>query len=124
MKIHRELNTTMSTAENLASLNFDPETLREKYRVERDKRVRVDGNDQYIEVDGDFSHYVDDPYVEPGFTRDPIFEEVEDRKDLAIWILLKMAENGDVTPVTDFFRQICGVKDKFRFEECIAFAGR
>ena len=67
----------MSTAENLASLNFDPETLREKYRVERDKRVRVDGNDQYIEVDGDFSHYVDDPYVEPGFTRDPIFEEVE-----------------------------------------------
>ncbi|MEK9890733.1 MAG: NAD(P)/FAD-dependent oxidoreductase, partial [Gammaproteobacteria bacterium] len=42
-----------------------------------DKRVRADGNDQYIEVTGDFSHYVDDPYVEPGFVRDPVLEEVE-----------------------------------------------
>ena len=51
--------------------------MREKYREERDKRVRADGNDQYIEVTGDFSHYVDDPYVEPGFVRDPVLEEVE-----------------------------------------------
>ena len=39
--------------------------------------MRADGNDQYIEVTGDFSHYVDDPYVEPGFVRDPLLEEVE-----------------------------------------------
>ena len=39
--------------------------------------MRADGNDQYIEVTGDFSHYVDDPYVEPGFVRDPVLEEVE-----------------------------------------------
>ncbi len=59
------------------SYDFDPDALREKYRVERDKRIRADGNDQYVEVIGDFSHYVDDPYVAPGFEREPIEEEVE-----------------------------------------------
>ena len=44
-------------------LDFDPKTLRDKYRAERDKRLRVDGNDQYVEVAGDFAHYVDDPYT-------------------------------------------------------------
>ena len=57
--------------------NIDPDALREKFRTERDKRIRADGNDQYVEVVGDFSHYVDDPYVTPGFERDPIEEEVE-----------------------------------------------
>ena len=52
-------------------LGFDPTALRDKYRLERDKRIRPDGNDQYIEVTGDFSHYVDDPYVTPGFSREP-----------------------------------------------------
>ena len=33
-------------------LNFDPDALREKYRRERDKRVRTDGNAQYVEVTG------------------------------------------------------------------------
>jgi cyclohexanone monooxygenase len=59
------------------TLDFDPDALREKYRVERDKRVRPDGNDQYIEVKGDFRHYVDDPYVEPGFTRASLNEDVD-----------------------------------------------
>ena len=36
------------------SLGFNPDELRQKYRLERDKRVRVDGNDQYLEVKGDF----------------------------------------------------------------------
>ena len=67
----------MSVAESQDHYDFDPDALREKYREERDKRVRADGNDQYIEVTGDFSHYVDDPYVEPGFVRDPVLEEVE-----------------------------------------------
>ena len=67
----------MSVAESQVQYDFDPDALREKYREERDKRVRADGNDQYIEVTGDFSHYVDDPYVEPGFVRDPVLEEVE-----------------------------------------------
>src|SRR5215469_10233509 len=71
----------MSDAANVPSANggteglgFDPDALRAKYREERDKRIRVDGNEQYIEVKGDFSRYVDDPYVEPGFTREPLIE--------------------------------------------------
>ncbi len=58
-------------------LGFDPDALREKYRIERDRRLRADGSNQYQEVKGDFSHYIDDPYVEPGFTRAPLEDEVE-----------------------------------------------
>jgi cyclohexanone monooxygenase len=57
--------------------NFDPDALREKYRVERDRRLRPDANDQYVEVKGQFAHYLDDPYVEPGFEREPLTDEVE-----------------------------------------------
>ena len=56
---------------------FDPDSLRAKYRAERDKRLRADGNEQYQEVTGDFSHYVDDPYVEPGYSRAPLADEVD-----------------------------------------------
>ena len=59
------------------SLDFDPDALRAKYLAERDKRLRPDANDQYVEVAGDFSHYIDDPYVEPGFTRAPLTDEVD-----------------------------------------------
>ena len=58
-------------------LGFDPDELREKYRVERDKRLRVDGNDQYSEVKGDFAYYVDDPYVDQPLEREPLSDEVE-----------------------------------------------
>jgi cyclohexanone monooxygenase len=60
-----------------SALDFDPAALREKYRVERDKRLRPDGNEQFVEVAGDFARYVDDPYVEPGFEREPLTDEVE-----------------------------------------------
>src|SRR5215469_15447887 len=59
------------------ALDFDPDALREKYRQERDKRLRADGNDQYIEVKGDFRHYVDDPYVEAPIARGPLTDEVD-----------------------------------------------
>jgi cation diffusion facilitator CzcD-associated flavoprotein CzcO len=59
------------------ALDFDPDALREKYRQERDKRLRADGNEQFIEVKGDFRHYVDDPYVEPGFSRAPLTDTVD-----------------------------------------------
>ena len=47
--------TTLLTPE----LDFDVEALRAKYREERDKRLRPDANAQYIEIKGDFKHYVD-----------------------------------------------------------------
>ena len=58
-------------------LGFDPDALREKYRLERDRRVRVDGNDQYIEVKGDFANYIDDPYVAKPVAREPLTDLVD-----------------------------------------------
>ena len=57
----------------------DLEAIRHRYASERDKRIREDGNDQYIEIAGDLAHYVEDPYVEPGFQRDPIDKAVDAR---------------------------------------------
>ena len=57
-------------------LGFDPAALKAKYRAERDKRVRTDGNEQYIEIKGQFAHYLDDPYVAP-ITRAPLTDETE-----------------------------------------------
>ena len=59
------------------TLDFDPKALKARYRAERDKRVRADGNQQYQDIVGDFAHYLDDPYVAPGFTREPLTDEVE-----------------------------------------------
>lgn len=41
-----------------SDLGFDPDALREKYARERDKRLRADGNDQYVEITGDFARYL------------------------------------------------------------------
>ena len=54
------------------SLGFNPDELRQKYRLERDKRVRVDGNDQYLEVKGDFSYFVEDPYIDEEISRESL----------------------------------------------------
>ncbi|MDQ1425285.1 MAG: hypothetical protein QOD72_2783 [Acidimicrobiaceae bacterium] len=64
-------------AELIGDVPFDPDELRERYQHERDKRLRPDANDQYVEVKAEFSNYVHDPYVEPGFTREPLFDEVD-----------------------------------------------
>jgi cation diffusion facilitator CzcD-associated flavoprotein CzcO len=59
------------------TLDFDPDALREKYRHERDQRLRPEANDQYIEITAGFRHYVDDPHVDPGFTRKPLTDAVD-----------------------------------------------
>jgi cyclohexanone monooxygenase len=43
--------------------HVDIDALREKYAAERLKRLRPDGNDQYLRVAGRLSHYLDDPYT-------------------------------------------------------------
>ena len=53
------------------------EEAREKYRIEREKRLRADGIRQYKELKGDYEEFDRDPYVEPGFTRDAIIEDVD-----------------------------------------------
>ncbi len=71
----------MITDPNIEALlgdhDFDSEALVQRYARERDKRLREDKNNQYIEVKADFSNFVEDPYVEPGFKRDPLFDSVE-----------------------------------------------
>ncbi|MDX2234685.1 MAG: NAD(P)/FAD-dependent oxidoreductase [Hyphomonadaceae bacterium] len=58
-------------------LDFDPDALREKYRAERDRRLRADGNAQYRNLAGAFARYLEDPYVTPGFARAPLTDDVE-----------------------------------------------
>jgi cyclohexanone monooxygenase len=60
-----------------AELGFDPADLRQKYAAERAKRLRADGNNQYQEITGKHAHYNVDPYVDPGFTRPAIQEELD-----------------------------------------------
>jgi cation diffusion facilitator CzcD-associated flavoprotein CzcO len=56
--------------------DIDHDALRAKYRLERDKRLRPDGNEQYIEPTGRFAHYLDDPYT-PLVEREPLTDEVQ-----------------------------------------------
>ena len=65
----------MSLPTEYSNLGFDPDALRNKYREERDKRLRDDANDQYVEVSGDFGYFVDDPYVERE-EREPMDKEM------------------------------------------------
>ena len=57
-------------------LGFDPAELTAKYRLERDKRLREDGNAQYQEVADEFATYTDDPYTE-WTERAPLNDEVQ-----------------------------------------------
>ena len=51
-------------SDSATELVFDPDALRERYRIERDKRLREDANEQYVEMTGDFARYLEDPYVD------------------------------------------------------------
>ena len=54
---------------------IDKAALRQKYLAERDKRLRPDGNDQYLEIKGQFAHYLEDPYT-PRVERAPKTDHV------------------------------------------------
>jgi cyclohexanone monooxygenase len=51
------------------------EATRERYRIEREKRLRTDGNAQYVAMAGPYAHYLDDPYTAP-MPREPLTDEV------------------------------------------------
>ncbi|MFC4296238.1 flavin-containing monooxygenase [Novosphingobium tardum] len=61
-------------------LGFDPKALRAKYREERDKRLKGEANDQYVEMAGKFAHYLDDPYITEPIVR----EKLSDEKDVVV----------------------------------------
>ena len=67
--------TTSDQAQDLQKRPIDKERLRKKYLEERNKRLRPDGNDQYLEVKGQFAYYLDDPYI-PVTPREPKTDHV------------------------------------------------
>jgi cyclohexanone monooxygenase len=57
--------------------DIDIDALREKYLHERDKRLRVDGSTQYLELKDDFAEFAEvDPHT-PLTPRTPIAEDIE-----------------------------------------------
>jgi len=59
-----------------SSREIDRDAIHARYRAERDKRLRPDGNDQYLEVTGAFARYANDPYADR-VEREPLTDEVE-----------------------------------------------
>lgn len=73
------LDAKIEKAADPEQLNFDPVALRDRYKSERDKRLNagLSGINQYKYVEGQFAHMLRDPWIEPGFKRDPITETVD-----------------------------------------------
>jgi cyclohexanone monooxygenase len=67
----------MSTQTPRRETDFDPDALRDKYRQERDKRLRADANDQYVEVVDEYARFLEDPFVEEAIDREPLQDDVE-----------------------------------------------
>ncbi len=65
--------TTTGTTDPTAA---DLDRLRERYRAERDRRLRPDGTAQYRASTGEFGFYADDPWSGPT-ERDPVDDEVD-----------------------------------------------
>ncbi|MFZ9579144.1 MAG: flavin-containing monooxygenase [Ilumatobacteraceae bacterium] len=57
--------------------HLSPEEIREKYRIEREKRLRADGTRQFKAITGEFADFDRDPFSDPNFTRPAVTEEVE-----------------------------------------------
>ena len=57
--------------------DIDIPALREKYRIEREKRLRKEGSKQYIELEDDFAGYYEvNPYTQVT-AREPIVEDID-----------------------------------------------
>lgn len=93
--------------------NFDGEALRARYLAERDKRLRRDGETQYIEASGDFADFVADPYAEPDFARSAVDEDVE--------VLIVGGGIGGLQTAAEFVRR--GIADFRIVEQAGDFGG-
>ena len=67
--------TTTTAADAGPTPPIDKATLLARYNAERDKRLRPDGNAQYLPLKGRFAHYLDDPYT-PFEQREPKADHV------------------------------------------------
>ncbi|MFF2731528.1 flavin-containing monooxygenase [Streptomyces sp. NPDC058008] len=60
-----------------ASEPMDLGALRERYRFERERRVRPDGAGQYQSAEAEFGYYAADPYVDGTAGREPLRDTVD-----------------------------------------------
>ncbi len=68
----------MTTARDLiGEIDFDPTELKARYLHERDKRIRPEGNDQYVEITDRFAHFAEDPWADRSFSRAPLNDHVD-----------------------------------------------
>ena len=67
--------TTTMAPESGDGRQIDKAALLKKYIEERDKRLRVDGNAQYLQLKGQLAHYLEDPYT-PFIEREPKTDHV------------------------------------------------
>ncbi|MFD7705976.1 flavin-containing monooxygenase [Streptomyces sp. NPDC059785] len=67
----------MSAPHTPAPDDLDLDALRAKYRAERDRRVRPDGNAQYRPATGEFGYFDEDPYADGDLSREPLHDRVE-----------------------------------------------
>ena len=65
----------MSESVGNSAAKIDKDFLKRKYGEERDKRLRSEGNGQYIEIKDQLAHYLEDLYV-PITPRDPVMDHV------------------------------------------------
>ncbi|MBY0398809.1 NAD(P)/FAD-dependent oxidoreductase, partial [Myxococcota bacterium] len=59
------------------STSLDLAALRARYREEREKRLRADAANQYLEVAGIYSHFERDPWAEGELERAPVTDDVD-----------------------------------------------
>ena len=100
----------MSTQNNDRAI--DTQAIRDKYRQERDKRLRPEGNEQYLELKDQLAHYLDDPYM-------PVVER-EPRKD---HVLFAMIGGGFAGLVTGARLKEAGIEDVRIIEKGGDFGG-
>ena len=67
----------MASHSTVDDLDFDLQALKDRYREERDKRLRTDGERQYQEVEADFAQFYETDPHSPPVVRAPIDDEIE-----------------------------------------------
>ncbi|WP_435137982.1 flavin-containing monooxygenase [Actinacidiphila sp. bgisy144] len=63
--------------QELLQLDFDPQALKDRYDLERDKRLRAEGAKQYIKMEGEYQKYLDDTFHQDRHDRDPVVADVD-----------------------------------------------
>ena len=61
----------------IPGVTIDVDALRQKYAIERERRLRPDGIGQYVEISGVFADFAKDPWCDQEFTREALTDDVD-----------------------------------------------